>query len=83
MVRVGGSFAYLAGDGILTFGDHVRTVGDLRAAIEKTTKIPGIKQVCAMFAAASAVAAASVAAAALTENQTSSKVPKSRVLQFG
>lgn len=45
VVRVGGSFAYLAGDGMLTFDDHVRTVGDLRSAIEKTTNIPGIKQV--------------------------------------
>lgn len=45
VVRVGGSFAYLAGDGMLTFDDHVRTVGDLRSAIERTTKIPGKKQV--------------------------------------
>lgn len=45
VVRVGGSFAYLAGDGMLTFDDHVRTVGDLRIAIEKTTSIPGRKQV--------------------------------------
>lgn len=45
VVRVGGSFAYLAGDGMLTFDDRVQTVGDLRAAIEETTKIPGIKQV--------------------------------------
>lgn len=46
VVRVGGSFAYLAGDGMLTFDDHVRTVGDLRSAIERTTNIPGMKQVC-------------------------------------
>lgn len=45
VVRVGGSFAYLAGDGMLTFDDHVRTVGDLRSAIERTTNIPGTKQV--------------------------------------
>eukprot|EP00752_Nemacystus_decipiens_P005589 g5058.t1 len=44
VVRVGGSFAYLAGDGMLTFDDHVRTVGDLRSAIEKTTNIPAKKQ---------------------------------------
>eukprot|EP00903_Cladosiphon_okamuranus_P012702 g11876.t1 len=44
VVRVGGSFAYLAGDGMLTFDDHVRTVGDLRIAIEKTTNIPARKQ---------------------------------------
>lgn len=45
VVRVGGSFAYLAGDGMLTFDDEVQTVGDLRNAIERTTKIPGVKQV--------------------------------------
>jgi len=45
VVRVGGSFAYLAGDGMLTFDDEVQTVGDLRNAIERKTKIPGVKQV--------------------------------------
>ncbi len=45
VVRVGGSFAYLGGDGMLTFDDEVQTVGDLRNAIERTTKIPGVKQV--------------------------------------
>lgn len=45
VVRVGGSFAYLPGDGMLTFEDHVQTVGDLRAAIEEKTQIPGKKQV--------------------------------------
>lgn len=44
VVQVGGSFAYLAGDGMLTFDDHVRTVGDLRSAIERTTNIPAKKQ---------------------------------------
>lgn len=44
VVRVGGSFAYLPGDGMLTFEDHVQTVGDLRAAIEEKTQIPGKKQ---------------------------------------
>lgn len=45
VVLVGGSFAYIPGDGILTFEDHVRTVGELRAAIQERTQIPGIKQV--------------------------------------
>lgn len=44
VVQVGGSFAYLPGDGMLTFEDHVRTVGDLRAAIEEKTQIPATKQ---------------------------------------
>lgn len=45
VVHVGGSFAYIPGDGLLTFEDDVWTVGDLRAAIEETTRIPRIKQV--------------------------------------
>lgn len=45
VVRVGGSFAYLPGDGILEFEDTVRTVGELRQAIEEATNIPGVKQV--------------------------------------
>lgn len=44
VVRVGGSFAYIPGDGTLVFDDDVRTVGELRAAIEERTKIPRIKQ---------------------------------------
>lgn len=49
VVRVGGSFAYLPGDGMLTFEDHVQTVGDLRAAIEEKTQIPGKKQASRVF----------------------------------
>lgn len=49
VVRVGGSFAYLPGDGMLTFEDHVQTVGDLRAAIEEKTQIPGKKQASRLF----------------------------------
>lgn len=49
VVRVGGSFAYLPGDGMLTFEDHVRTVADLKAAIQAKTDIPAIKQVLCSF----------------------------------
>lgn len=45
VVKVGGSMAYLPGDGILTFDDSVRTVGQLKSAIEQTTAIPTVKQV--------------------------------------
>ncbi|CAM9273642.1 unnamed protein product [Ectocarpus sp. 12 AP-2014] len=44
VVRVGGSFAYLPGDGLLTFEDHVQTVGDLKSAIFSETNIPVIHQ---------------------------------------
>lgn len=63
----------MAGDGMLTFDDHVQTVGDLRAAIEETTKIPGIKQVlyiASVVVAVSAAAAAALAAAAAAIEKT-------------
>ncbi|CAB1101521.1 unnamed protein product [Ectocarpus sp. CCAP 1310/34] len=44
VVKVGGSFAYLPGDGLLTFEDHVQTVGDLKSAIFSETNIPVIHQ---------------------------------------
>lgn len=45
VIRVAGSLAYLEGDGIITFREEVKTVGELKHKIEETTNIPLIKQV--------------------------------------
>lgn len=45
VVRVGGSMAYMPGDGVLDFEDSVRTVGELKSAIESALGLPTFKQV--------------------------------------
>lgn len=45
VVRVAGSLAYLDGDGMLIFEEKIRTVGELKRAIEEKTNIPVFKQV--------------------------------------
>lgn len=39
--------AYLPGDGVLNFEDSIRTVGELKSAIESALGLPTFKQVCA------------------------------------
>lgn len=38
--------AYMPGDGMLNFEDSIRTVGELKSAIESALGLPTFKQVC-------------------------------------
>lgn len=45
VIRVAASLAYLDSDGMMIFEQEIKTVGDLKRAIEEQTRIPTLKQV--------------------------------------